>query len=155
MKKFFCTIFIKFVVNSLKTKRKIMNDSKSTDFSLLLLRLTFGGLMLINHGLPKLDKLMAEGPVKFADVMGLGATNSLRLAVFAELACAALLVLGLFTRWAALPLVITMLIAVFMIHGGDSLADKEHAILFLVPYIILMIKGAGWYSLDAQLLKKD
>lgn len=137
-----------------KQNEKIMNDSKSTDFSLLLLRLTFGGLMLLNHGLPKLNKLMAEGPVKFADIMGLGAANSLRLAVFAELACAALLILGLFTRWASIPLVITMLVAVFMIHGGDSLADKEHAILFLIPYIILMIKGAGWYSLDAQLLNK-
>jgi putative oxidoreductase len=137
-----------------KQNEKIMNDSKSTDLSLFLLRITFGGLMLLNHGLPKLDKLMAEGPVKFADIMGLGAANSLKLAVFAEFLCAALLVLGLFTRWAALPLVITMLIAVFMIHGADPLADKEHAILFLVPYIILMIKGAGWYSLDAQLLKK-
>jgi putative oxidoreductase len=131
-----------------------MNNSKSTDFSLLLLRLTFGGLMLLNHGLPKLDKLMAEGPVKFADVMGLGAANSLKLAVFSELVCAALLVLGLFTRWVSIPLIITMLVATFMIHGGDPLADKEHAILFLVPYIILMIKGAGWYSLDAQLLNK-
>jgi len=131
-----------------------MNDSKSTDISLLLLRLTFGGLMLLNHGLPKLNKLMAEGPVKFADVLGLGATNSLRLAVFSELICAALLILGLFTRWASIPLVITMLVAIFMVHGGDPLADKEHAILFLVPFIILIIKGAGWYSLDEQLLNK-
>lgn len=128
-----------------------MNISKSTDLSLLLLRLTFGGLMLLNHGLPKLEKLTGDAPIKFAEVMGMSATASLSLAVFAEVLCAALLIIGLFTRFAALPLVITMMVAVFVIHWTDPLSDKEFALLYLIPYIVLLIKGGGWYSLDRLL----
>lgn len=131
-----------------------MNISKSTDLALLLLRLTFGGLMLLNHGLGKADKLLNGDPTKFADPLGLGAPASLGLAVFAEVICAVLLVVGLFTRWASVPLIITMLVALFIVHGGDGLKEQESALLFLIPYLILAMKGGGWYSLDAQLLKK-
>ncbi len=128
-----------------------MNISKSTDLSLLLLRVTFGGLMLLNHGLPKLEKLTGDAPIKFAEVMGMNATMSLSLAVFAEVLCAALLIVGLFTRFAALPLTVTMLVAVFVIHWADPLTDKESALLYLIPFLILLMKGGGWYSLDRLL----
>lgn len=120
------------------------------DLSLLLLRLCFGGLMIINHGLPKLAKLMGPGPVKFGDPIGLGAETSLGLAVFAEVGCAALLALGLFTRWASIPLIITMLVAAFIAHGTDPFADKEGALLFLIPYLCLLMLGPGAYSIDEQ-----
>jgi putative oxidoreductase len=123
--------------------------SKRTDIALLLLRLTFGGLMLINHGLPKMEKLMAGGEIKFADPIGIGMENSLYLAVFAEVVCAVLLMIGAFTRFALVPLIVTMLVAIFIVHGGDPFGKMEKAILFLVPYICLLITGAGWYSVDS------
>ena len=46
---------------------------------------------------------MAGGEIKFMDFMGLGPDISLTLVVFSEGLCAALLVLGLFTRWASIP----------------------------------------------------
>ena len=122
---------------------------QSTDVVLLLLRLAFGGLMLLNHGMGKMNRLFAD-EIKFLDPLGLGMEVSLFLAVFAEVICAGLLVVGLFTRWAAIPLVITMLVAVFIIHGADPLSDKEMAILYLIPYIALMWLGAGRYSIDYQ-----
>jgi putative oxidoreductase len=123
--------------------------SKRTDIALLLLRLTFGGLMLINHGLPKMEKLMAGGEIKFADPIGIGMENSLYLAVFAEVVCVVLLMIGAFTRFALVPLIVTMLVAIFIVHGGDPFGKMEKAILFLVPYICLLITGAGWYSVDS------
>lgn len=106
--------------------------------------------MLVNHGLGKMDKLFNGDPTQFADVMGIGAPASLGLAVFSEVFCAGLLVLGLFTRWVSVPLVITMLVAAFVVHGADPLAKKEMALLYLIPYIVLALKGAGEYSLDAK-----
>lgn len=127
---------------------------KLADIGLLLLRLTFGGLMAFSHGWPKLQKFFSEDPIKFADPFGIGMTGSLGLTVFAEVICGLLLTVGLFTRGAAVPLIITMLVAAFIIHGADPLAKKEMALLYLIPYIVLAITGAGQYSLDYILGKK-
>lgn len=125
------------------------NDAQKLDISLLLLRLAFGGLMVINHGWGKLNKLLAGPPIKFADPLGLGEQLSLQLAVFGEVACAILLVLGLFTRWAAVPALITMLVAAWIVHGDDPFKQQEHALLFGVVYLVLIIMGPGRYSIDA------
>jgi len=130
-------------------------NSKATDIGLLLLRLTFGGIMIINHGWPKLMKFFGEGPIQFADLFGIGVTASLVLAVFSEVLCAGLLALGLFTRQAAIPLIVTMLIAAFYIHFADPFAKKEMAILYLISYTVIFLMGAGRYSLDYQRLKKS
>lgn len=125
-----------------------MNDNRKLDISLLILRLTFGGLMILNHGWRKLGKLLAGGEIKFADPLGIGAELSLQLAVFGEVVCAALLVVGLFTRYASIPALITMLVAAFIVHGDDPFKDKEHALLFAVVYFVLFLLGPGRYSID-------
>ncbi|MEL6720192.1 MAG: DoxX family protein, partial [Bacteroidota bacterium] len=89
------------------------------DIGLLLLRLTFGGLMIINHGWGKMMKFFDDAPIKFADPFGIGETPSLALTVFAEVACAVLIIIGFLTRWATIPLIITMLVAAFIIHIND------------------------------------
>ena len=124
------------------------------DISLLLLRLTFGGLMILNHGLKKWDKLMAGGEIKFGDPLGVGAELSLQLTVFGEVICSLLLIFGLLTRFAAIPAIITMLVAAFIVHGSDPFGDKEMALLYLIPYVILFVKGGGKYSVDNYIFKK-
>jgi putative oxidoreductase len=121
--------------------------------ALLLLRLTFGLSMLLGHGWPKLMKLVGDGPVKFYDFMGLGPEISLGLAVFAEAVCALLITIGMFTRLASVPLIVTMLVAILGAHWGDPFGKYEKALLYLVPYICLLIAGPGWYSIDAQIRK--
>lgn len=123
-------------------------NGRLTDLSLLLLRVTFGGLMFINHGLGKFNKLMAGGEIKFASVFGMGPELSLGLAVFAEVLCAIMIVLGLFTRLAVIPLIITMLVAIFVIHISDPFKKMEMAIIYLIPYLVLLWNGSGKYSVD-------
>lgn len=130
-----------------------MTHTRYHDVVLLLLRLMFGLSMAYAHGWPKLQKLMAGGEIKFLDFLGLGAEISLGLAVFAELGCALLLALGLFTRLAAIPLIITMFVAVFVAHWGDPYADMEKGLMFLIPYLCILLAGPGWYSIDAQIRK--
>ena len=125
------------------------NDGRLSNLSLLLLRLTFGGLMIINHGWGKMQKLLNEDPIKFADPIGLGAEFSLGLTVFAEVLCALMVVLGLFTRLAVIPLLVTMFVAIFVIHISDPFKKMEMAILYLIPYLILLWHGSGRFSLDA------
>jgi putative oxidoreductase len=119
-----------------------------TDWSLLLLRITFGSMMFINHGLGKFQKFTSGEEIRFPSVFGLGAEASMGLAVFSEVVCAILIILGLFTRLAAIPLIFTMLYALLVIHIDDPIKKMESAILFLVPFIILFWQGGGKYSVD-------
>ena len=121
---------------------------------LLLIRLSFGGIMCFQHGIPKLMKLLNGAPYKFADVFGLGTGLSLSLAVFSEVLCGFLLVIGLFTRWASVPLIVTMIIAAFLIHGSDPFGDKELAILYLIAYLCIFLLGPGKYSIDHRIGKE-
>ena len=128
----------------------------STSFSpsnihtaLLLLRVVVAAFML-THGLPKLMNMMS-GNSKFGDPLGLGKDLSLGLTVFAEFVCAILLMLGLATRLALIPLIITMLVAAFVAHADDPFGKKEMALLYLVVFITLLITGPGKYSIDNAL----
>jgi putative oxidoreductase len=117
------------------------------DGALLLLRLCAGPFML-THGIPKLMRFFGDDPVRFSDPIGLGMISSLLLAVFAEVICSALITLGLVTRWAALPLIVTMSVAAFVVHGGDEFGSMEMALLYLLIYVFILIAGPGKYSMD-------
>lgn len=120
-------------------------------FWLLLLRVGVSGFML-THGFPKLLKVM-NGNMQFGDPYGLGAEVSLVLAAFAEGICSILVILGLGTRLAVIPLIFTMVTVVFVVHGNDPFGRQELPLLYLLVYITLLITGAGKYSID-QIIKK-
>ena len=120
-------------------------SDNSIAFSLLILRLGMGGLM-IPHGYSKLVKF---GSMKtFADPFHIGSTASLSMTIFAEFFCASLLVLGLLSRLACIPLIIAMSVAVFYAHKGDIFGEGASAALFLSGFIALLFSGPGKISLD-------
>lgn len=121
-------------------------NQTSVSLSLLVLRVGTGSFML-THGYPKLLKLLA-GNFQFADPFGLGPGISLGMAAFAEFFCSILLILGLGTRLATIPLIVTMSVAAFVAHGADPFARKEMALLYLVSFIVLLFSGAGKFSVD-------
>lgn len=123
---------------------------KSTDLGLLALRLWLGATMLINHGLPKLTNFETMSS-KFPALFGLSSQVNLGLAVFGEVACSALLIVGLFTRLASLSLAITMAVAFFVVHKASLAAGPgsgELAFIYLAGYVTLLLTGAGRYSVD-------
>jgi putative oxidoreductase len=119
-------------------------------FGMLLLRVGAGLLILVNHGLDKLMHLMhfAEKAPRFSDPFHIGSTTSLALVVFAEFFCAAFVILGLFTRLAAFPLVIAMGVALFSAHNGAFFGKGEMAALFLTCFLAILVMGPGKASLD-------
>ena len=129
----------------------LSTKSIALDLALLILRISVGGMMM-THGWNKLMKFQ-EKSVSWPDPLHVGSSISLGMTIFAELFCAGLLVVGLFSRLALLPLLFLMTMAVFVIHAGDPFGDKEHAILFLVPYAVLFLSGPGRYSLDRMMNK--
>ena len=124
------------------------------DLALLVARVGVSASML-THGLPKLMMLFGEGPVQFPGVLGMGPELSLVLAVFAEVLCVIFVLVGLGTRLASIPIIVTMVIAVFLIHAADPFAVKEMGILYLFAYLVFFLTGSGKYSVDALIVKRD
>ena len=131
----------------------VNNSSNATNVGLLILRAGIAVLML-THGLPKLAMLFSGDAVKFPSVFGMSPELSLGLTVFAEVVCSMFLLAGFATRLATIPLIITMLVAVLIIHASDPFAVKEPALYYLLIYAMLMFAGSGKYSLDYVYLKR-
>ncbi len=119
---------------------------QNTDLGKLILRIIAGGYML-THGVPKLMKLLS-GDMGFADPIGVGPEISLVLTVFAEFVCALFILVGFKTKWSTIPLIITMLVAAFIVHGSDPWGKKELAIIYMGMYMVIGLIGAGRYSID-------
>ncbi|MBA2745297.1 MAG: DoxX family protein [Flavisolibacter sp.] len=130
-------------------------SENALSFSLLILRVGAGLLMLLNHGLDKIMHFAQKSP-KFADPFHIGPTTSLSLLVFAEFFCAAFIILGLFTRLAAIPLIIAMGVAFFIINNGNYRGGPgggELALLFLFIFLVILVAGPGKWSLDRFIAK--
>lgn len=125
-----------------------MMSNNTYNFGLLLLRIGFGGMML-THGIPKLLKMLS-GDFSFGDPIGIGEPASLVLAVLCEVLFPLLVIIGFKTRLSAIPVIITMAVAAFIVHGSDPLATKEKAILYLIGFIAIALLGAGKYSVDRK-----
>lgn len=121
-------------------------------FFLLVLRVLFGVLFL-THGLAKVSHFDALAQ-NFPDPLSIGHTLSLSLAVFAEVVCSVALILGFLHRLALIPMIFTMIVAYFVVHGNDAFATKELAFIYLSVFTMLFLVGAGRYSLDYFIGKK-
>src|SRR5258708_3185305 len=95
------------------------NYSESAfNLAMLLLRLSFGLLICLDHGLAKLMHFSNQESI-FFDPFHIGHRWSLVLVIFAEVFCSIMLVLGLFTRVAALVLALEMAVAAVLFHKGQ------------------------------------
>jgi len=122
------------------------------NFSMLLLRIVFGLLIIIKHGYFKLENFSTIQN-NFYNFLGLGMKTSLVLSIFAEVLCALFVVLGLFTRFAAIPLVITMIVAIFGANTDKPLLESELALLYLGAFATLLFCGPGKISIDKMINK--
>jgi len=125
-----------------------MKNSLQNNIGLALLRIGASGLML-THGIPKFQKLVS-GNLEFGDPIGIGSTPSLFLAIIGEFICPLLVIIGFKTRWSAMPTVITMAVAAFIVHGADPFKDKEKALLYLILFVVIILLGPGKYSIDKK-----
>ena len=121
------------------------------DWAVLILRVGIS-LLMVTHGYAKLSKFMS-GDHSFGDPIGIGEELSLILTIGAEFFCSILLIIGLASRAVLIPLLFTMLVVLFIVHANDPFDKKEHALLFIIPYITLLFTGPGRFSFDKVLFK--
>ena len=90
----------------------------------------------------------------FPDPLDVGSEISLILAIFGEVLCSVLLIFGLLTLLALIPMILTMCIAFYVIHAGDQYSAQELSFIYLTTFIIIWVSGAGKYSLDYMIRVK-
>jgi putative oxidoreductase len=148
--------------------KRILFDCGTRDITasigIVALRLMIGSMMLIGHGLPKLEnyaKLKDKFELKIFPFDQFASSVNLMLTIAAEVGAAALIAIGLCTRPAAFVLGFTMVVAAFGVLGGAPwflgpgvTAAKEPALLYLVPMIAIILTGGGAFSLDAAIYKE-
>jgi putative oxidoreductase len=122
------------------------------NLGMFALRVSFGLLLLIDHGLGKITHFSSLENT-FFNFFNIGHRISLVLCIFAEVVCAGLLALGLFARFAALVLVVNFSVASFLALKGTPLAGRESALVFLAAFFALMLVGPGKYSVDGAMGK--
>lgn len=114
----------------------------STAWALLFMRLTAGLLLILVHGLPKVLHWQTELTL-IEDPLGLGASVTLSLAIFAEVLCPILLMLGVYARLACLPVLVVLAISLTLVHPDWSLADGQFAWWMIILFGGLAIAGPG------------
>jgi len=134
-------------------KRLLSTACSETSFNIavLIIRVTFGLLLLINHGIDKL-KHFAEKQSSFPDPLHIGHMPSLMLVLFAEVFCTVFIVLGLFTRIMTIPVVISFAVVVFLVNKSYSGA-AETGPFYLAAFFSILLMGPGKYSIDGAMGK--
>ncbi len=129
-------------------------------------RVMVGLMMLIGHGIPKIQNFQAILKSGFyqPEIFPLSLMSpqvSLLMTISAEAGASCLLVLGLMTRPAAFVFSFAMVVAAFGVHGADPWfsagpgSSKELALMYLIPMIAIILAGGGGYSLDAAIYKES
>ena len=124
-----------------------LDESRTYSTLVLIIRILFG-LLFLSHGYTKL-MLHASMADLFADPIGLGSIISFWMVVFAEVVCSFALIFGILQRVVLIPMIITMAVAFFVVHGGDAFAARELSFVYLIVFIILYITGPGEFSFDS------
>lgn len=121
--------------------------SRLRDLAPVALRLGVG-FVFISYGYSKLS----SGPDQFAGMLtGLGVASPTLFAwlvTIAELVGGALLVLGLLTRLVTLPLIATLVGAIFLVKADAGMPEAGVDIALLAGLAALLLIGPGRISLD-------
>jgi putative oxidoreductase len=128
---------------------------KWTGKAIAIVRIIIGAFM-VYHGIEIFDSEKMAGYEKFL-------TNDIKMgnAVFmsflgksCELIAGFLLILGLFTRVAAVLMAITMSIITFRIGQGRVYMEEQHPFMFVLFALIFFVDGGSKWSLDNVFFRK-
>jgi putative oxidoreductase len=125
----------------------LWSASGNVDAGLLVIRVWFGSVMAVAHGLGKVVDLgrfidnVARRGFPVPEFFGTAAALS-------EFVGGILLALGLLARPAAVSIALTMLVAAFYIHASDPFQKKEFALAYAISALAIAVAGPGRYSLD-------
>lgn len=127
--------------------------SKLNNVALLFFRIIVSLELIIVHGLKKLGIGVAI-PEIVPNPLGLPDTLNYIFATSANILFPICIILGIFTRLSALPVLAVTLTGYFVVHGGDSLIERDIPFMYSICFLLILFVGPGKYSLDKTLSDK-
>jgi putative oxidoreductase len=130
-----------------------MIDTRTAPYAALVLRLTLGALFLVHAGL-KIFVFTPAGTAKFFGSLGLPPALAY-LTMAAEVIGALCLILGVFTRFASLGLIVVLAGAIATVHGANGFfftnsgGGWEYPAFWAVALLVQSLLGEGAYALRA------
>lgn len=140
-----------------KVRVRALQALGRVEWAALLLGRLAVGLLFVSTGWGKVHDIPKV--TQFFEQLGIPAPGFHAVLVgYSELACGSLLVVGLFTRLATVPLAVSMIVAILTakrgdLHGLFDLVGFEE-FTYLCVLVMLAILGPGSVSLDRPLVRK-
>ena len=131
-----------------------MIDNRTAPFAALVLRVTLGILFLAHAGL-KIFVFTPAGTAQFFGSLGLPPALAY-LTIAVEVVGAIALILGFYTRIAAIVLIPILLGAIFTVHGSagfffsNANGGWEYPAFWAVALLVQALLGGGAYALRAE-----
>ncbi len=130
--------------------RKTKNSESrvgNSDWVVLYLRIIVGGALLL-HNVAKMQNynFIIDS---YRQLWGVGSATWFVAFAFVEVVCAILLIMGRWVRSAAVVLVLGTAAGMIIYFEARSQQMIELNALYILIYLLLVITGGGYYSLDA------
>ena len=120
------------------------------DYAYFIFRVLVG-LLFLQHGLQKLFGMFGGKSAELFSIMG--------LAGIIEFLAGISIALGIFARFGAFFAALQMAVAYFMAHSSKGLVPilnmGELALLYFAAFLAIMAFGAGKWSLEKAIFKKE
>ena len=141
----------------MKTAKNISTKQhRRSDVAILFLRLFIGGVMLLHI----VGKMQAYDNIllTYHRILGLDAATSFAVITILEGLFAAMIILGVATRFASamMLIVVAMSIAEALLNDTPDVATAKLNFVYMGIYITLLISGGGRYAFNVpNLLRKN
>jgi len=140
---------------------EFLRSERAHVWGMTLLRIVVGSIFIL-HGWQKLTGFTIPGFTGFLSSLGIPAPGLFAVLVtFVELLGGLALIVGAFTRYAALLLAVDMLVAIWAVHlpAGFFLTMEgtdgyEFVLLLMVVSLAFLLMGAGPISVDSRLSER-
>lgn len=119
---------------------------------LLAFRVLLSAEMIYAHGLKKVGIGVSEAE-QVPNPLHLPDTLNTLFAISANIFFPVMVILGLFARLSALPILAVTLTGYFVLHLHDAPLVKDTPFMYSLSYTVILVLGAGKYSLDNYIFK--
>ncbi|CAN5633149.1 DoxX family protein [soil metagenome] len=132
---------------------KVFPSCNIFNLSLLVFRVAVSVELMVAHGLKKVgvgvqNAELVPNPLHLPEVFNQA------FATTANLFFPVLVIVGLLTRLAILPVLAVTLTGYFLLHWHGSLLEKDTPFMYSLSYLLILALGPGKYSADFLIHKK-
>lgn len=130
--------------------------ARLADLGLLLLRWVTGAFLVWQSHDNIFSSARMDEFVKFLTQFNFPLPEVMApVCVWAQFLCGIALILGLLTRWAGLVTAFVMAVAVWMVHWPQDFVGWWPALILVFLGLLFATLGAGRYSLDHRIERRD